>query len=245
MITTAKLGKQFGEHWALRDLDFTVDQGECLCLLGRNGAGKTTLIRMLTCQLSPTVGKAQVCGFDVKDRSIELRKRIGVMPESTALLDGLTGENYLHFVGRIHGLSEAAISSRVVELSKLFDMELSSPKHISQYSFGMKKKLSLGAAILHSPQVLFLDEPFEGLDPVSSAAIHDLLKYLHNSGITILMTSHVLNTAERLCTRFIIIHQGAIISDQGAAAIGGQSETLENHFLGMVGRHEFGALSWI
>lgn len=244
MIQVQALGKQFGARWALHDLAFQVPRGSFLGVLGRNGAGKTTLVRLLTGQLSPDAGSAQVAGFDVAKRPLELRRRMGVMPEADALLEGLSGLQYLGFLGRLHGLPVGELEARIRELGGLLDMDFDTGR-IAEYSFGMKKKTALAAALLHGPEVLFLDEPFEGLDPVTSVALQELLRDLHARGMTILLTSHHLGLAERLCDRFLLVDEGRILAHGSPSELMETGETLESLFLRLVGRKTTGRLTWM
>lgn len=245
MIHVNDLEKRFGDVPALMDVNFEVQAGEFLGLLGRNGAGKTTMVRILTGQLSPTRGDVLIQGLKVTDRPIELRKLIGVMPEPSALLDGLTGNQYLHFVGQIHGLELGTLRERIRELGDLLEMDFHQPVRIADYSYGMKKKVALSASLLHAPSLLFLDEPFEGLDPVTSTTLQGLLVSLHGHGTTILMTSHMLGMAERLCTRFLIIDKGRKVADGSNQDLLSGAEDLEGLFLRIVGKSKAGALSWM
>ena len=244
MIQVEGLGKRFNERWALQSLDFRVAKGAFLGVLGRNGAGKTTLVRLLTGQLSPDVGTARIAGMGVAKRPLELRRRMGVMPEADALLEGLTGFQYLGFVGRLHGLSLNELESRIRELGALLDMDFAAAR-ISEYSFGMNKKTALAASLLHGPELLFLDEPFEGLDPVTSASLQGLLADLNARGTTIVLTSHQLGLAERLCDHFLVMDQGRILAHGPAEKLLDREEDLEGLFLRLVGRKESGKLSWM
>lgn len=245
MIQVKNLEKVYGEIPALSDIHFEVQPGEFLGLLGRNGAGKTTMVRILTGQLAPTRGDIYIQGLKVTDRPIALRKVVGVMPEPSALLDGLTGNQYLHFVGQIHGLDPRTLRERIRELGDLLEMDFLQPVRIADYSYGMKKKVALSASLIHAPRLLFLDEPFEGLDPVSSAMLQGLLGSLHEHGTTILMTSHLLGMAERLCTRFVIIDQGRKVADGSSQDLLSGAEDLEDLFLRIVGKSKAGALTWM
>lgn len=245
MIEVEAAGRCFEGTWALRDVSFRVSPGAFLGILGRNGAGKTTLVRLLTGQLRPTEGRLRVAGLDVATRPLVLRRRMGVMPDATALLDRLGGDGYLRFVGRIHGLEPEVLEARIRELACLLDMDFSDGKAICDYSFGMRKKTALAAALLHGPELLFLDEPFEGLDPVSSATVAELLAILHAKGTTILLTSHLLGRAERLCDRFLVVDEGRILADGPASELLKGEDDLEGLFLRLVGRGTQGRLTWM
>ena len=245
MIQVKDLGKQYGDQWAVKEIQFGVQPGEFLGILGRNGAGKTTLVRMLTGQLRPTQGEICILGLPVTNRPLDLRKAIGVMPEPTALLDGLTGNQYLQFVGQIHGLEPKVLKERIRELGTLLEIDFHLGVRIGDYSYGMKKKVALSAALLHAPKVVFLDEPFEGLDPVCSDTLKSLLGSLHAHGTTLVMTSHLLGIAEQLCTRFLVIDQGKKIADGGTVSLLQDAKDLESLFLHLVGKPKPGGLSWM
>jgi ABC-2 type transport system ATP-binding protein len=245
MLHVQGLGRRFGEQWAVRDASFQVEHGAFLGVLGRNGAGKTTLVRLLTGQLSPTEGSLEILGFKGTQRTRALRQRISVMPEPSALLDQLTGEQYLSFAGQIHGLAPDLLADRMRELGELLELDFGQNTRIADYSHGMKKKVALASALLHGPELLFLDEPFEGLDPVSADALRILLESLRDHGMTVVMTSHLLGMAEKLCTRFLVVDKGRIVADGSAEALFRGIGDLEQFFLRQVGRSKIGALSWV
>ena len=247
MIHTAGLGKRFGEKWALRGLDLHVAAGEFLGVLGRNGAGKTTLVRLLTGEMRPTEGTVAVAGMDPAQVSPALRRLAGVMPENRAMLEDLGGAQYLQVVGRFHGLSRSVLDGRVRELQDLLQVDFHAPCPIRDYSYGMKKKLALSAALLHGPKLVFLDEPFEGLDPSVVQTLLALLDQLRAQGITLVMTSHQLSLAERLCTRVLLVEEGRSLLDGPAQEVLGPDEDLEGLFLRLVGTGARirGGLSWI
>ena len=203
--------KQYGEHRAVDHLDLVVPAGEFFGFLGPNGAGKTTTIRMLTGLLRPDGGEVEVAGVDVAQDPIGVKARIGVLPEEPVLYERLTGREMLWFAGRLHGLAADVVEDRSRDLLRL--MGLSDPdadKLVVDCSLGMRKKIGLAAALLHRPRVLFLDEPFNGIDAVTSRAIYEVLREAVRGGMTVFFTSHVLEVAETLCTRLAIIHQGRI-----------------------------------
>jgi len=245
VIQAENLGRRYGEHWALRGASFCAEPGIFAGVLGRNGAGKTTLVRLLTGQLAPTEGRAAVMGLDASKRDPALRRAMGVMPDTNSLLDNLTGAQYLGFAGRIHGLDGELVSARVEELGDLLEMDFRAGRVISEYSFGMKKKTALAAALLHGPSILFLDEPFEGLDPLGAAMVHDLLVSLHGRGMTIFMTSHLPERAEQLCDRILIVEEGCIAVDAAREELLADGRPLIEHFLERAGRERAGALSWM
>jgi ABC-2 type transport system ATP-binding protein len=246
MIQAQGLGKRFEEKWALKDLDLAVAPGEFLGVLGRNGAGKTTLLRLLTGQMRATAGTLRVAGFDPGAVPPGLRRLVGVMPEEGALLEDLGGAQYLHFAGRLHGLDQAILDGRIRELQDHLQVDFHTPCPIRDYSYGMKKKLAFATALLHGPSLLFLDEPFEGLDPSVVRSLLELLAQLRDRGATIVLTSHQLSLAERLCTRVLLVEEGRVLLDGPAAEVLGPEENLEALFLRLVGRRaEAGRLSWM
>lgn len=246
MIETRGLGKRFQKHWALRGVDLAVRPGDFLGVLGRNGAGKTTLVRLLTGQMRASEGTVRIAGLDPGAAPLGLRRLVGVMPEEGALLEDLGGAQYLHFVGRLHGLARETLAARVRELQDCLQVDFHAPGPIRDYSYGMKKKLAFSAALLHGPELLFLDEPFEGLDPSVVRTLLDLLGGLSRQGVTIVMTSHQLTLAERLCTRIVLVEEGRVLLEGPAAEALGPDEDLEGLFLRLVGRKATtGSLSWM
>jgi ABC-2 type transport system ATP-binding protein len=239
--------KRFGELEAVSRLDLEVPSGTFLGLLGRNGAGKSTLIKMVTGLMRPTEGTIEVLGRSHESDPIGIRSRIGVMPEGTALLDRLTGPQYLRLIGRLHGLEDELIDERRRELFELLELEPGKRTLIADYSYGMQKKTALCAALLHGPELLLLDEPFEGIDPVTTRTIKDLLLGLNEKGTTLLLTSHALDLVERLCPKLALIHHGALVGHGSLDELReqhGDSESLETLFLKMLGSEKSGQLSW-
>jgi ABC-2 type transport system ATP-binding protein len=245
MIVAEALGKAYGERWALREASFSVPPGAFLAVLGRNGAGKTTLVRLLTGQLRPDAGRARIAGLDVASRPLPLRKRLGVMPEDGALLEDLTGRHYLEVVGCLHGLERGTLEARIEELSTVLEVDFARPAAIRDYSTGMRKKLAFASALLHRPEALFLDEPFEGLDPAAAATLTGLLERLRNAGMTLVMTSHQLERAERLATHVLLLDGGRVVLDGSAHTLLQGGESLESLFLRHVSPKAEPCLSWI
>jgi ABC-2 type transport system ATP-binding protein len=212
-IETDGLTRYFNGSCAVERIDLRVDRGTFYGFLGPNGAGKSTTIKMLTGLLAPTAGRISVLGHDVLDSraALEAKKRIGVVPESLALFDNLTGPEYLTFVGRIHLLPRDTIRARAAELFDVLGLAGAETKLTLEYSHGMRKKLSLAAALLPNPDLLFLDEPFEGVDAVTARVIRDLLAGFVARGSTVFLTSHVLEIVERLCTHVGIIVRGRLV----------------------------------
>lgn len=237
--------KRFGDKLAVDDLSLTIGEGEFVGLLGRNGAGKSTTIKMATGLLDVTSGSITVLGLDIATKSLEARRLMGVMPEDMALLELLTGPQYLRFVGRMYGLEEDVIDRRARELFDTLDLNPGPRTLVTDYSFGMKKKLALCSALLHAPKLVFLDEPFEGIDAITNRTIKDILLSLQQKGVTLVLTSHILEVVERLCPRIAIIDEGKLKAFGTHDELGRGAGTLESLFVGLVGGEQKGSLSWL
>src|ERR1043166_1983888 len=211
-VETSALVRRFGDFVAVDNLNLTVRRGSFFGFLGPNGAGKSTTIKMLTGLLAPTSGSIRVLNRDLQQEPLEVKRRIGVVPEDLNLFERLTGAEMLAFTGRMYGLQKTEIAQRAPELLDLMELRNEPKKLIVEYSHGMKKKLSLACALIHRPEVLFLDEPFEGVDAIASRTLKDLLSRLTARGLTVFLTSHVLEIVERLCTDIAIISQGKLLA---------------------------------
>lgn len=211
-IEAINLVRQFDKKLAVNNVSFRVDQGEFFGFLGPNGAGKSTTIKMLVGLLRPTEGSAKICGIDMWQQPKRAKQLIGVLPEGMNLYDRLTGREFVRFAGAMYGLSKPQAEERCEELLELLDLSKDGDKMVIDYSQGMRKKTALASAIIHAPRVLFLDEPFEGVDAISGSAIRDILQQLRNSGTTIFFSSHILEVVERLCTKLAVISQGQIVA---------------------------------
>ncbi len=246
-VETFDLVRRFGDFAAVDHIDLKVNRGSFFGFLGPNGAGKSTTIKMLTGLLGPTSGKIRVLGRDIETEPLAVKRRIGVVPEDLNLFERLTGAEMLAFTGRMYGLQKSEIAERAPELLSLMDLQDEPKKLIVEYSHGMKKKLSLACALIHRPEILFLDEPFEGVDAIASRTLKDLLTKLTARGLTVFLTSHVLEIVERLCSDIAIISQGKLlasgslqelrkgiqIADDGRRE--GQPMSLEDYFIHVVG----------
>lgn len=211
-VETINLVRQFGDFVAVDNLNLTIRRGGFFGFLGPNGAGKSTTIKMLTGLLAPTSGRVRVLGRDIATEPLEVKRRIGVVPEDLNLFERLTGAEMLSFTGRMYGLGKTEITERSPELLDLMELRDEPKKLIVEYSHGMKKKLSLACALIHRPEILFLDEPFEGVDAIASRTLKDLLSRLTARGLTVFLTSHVLEIVERLCSDIAIISQGKLLA---------------------------------
>src|SRR5450631_1508940 len=231
-IETRGLTRLFGDFRAVDAIDLQVERGTFYGFLGPNGAGKSTTIKMLTGLLAPTNGQMLVLGKNMLDtrEALEAKSRVGVIPEDLALFDNLTAREYLTFVGRMYLVPRETIRSRTDELLELLGLANEEKKLSLEYSHGMQKKLALAAALLPNPDLLFLDEPFEGVDAVTSRVIRDLLTGYVARGSTVFLTSHILEIVEKLCTHVGIIVKGVVVEQASLEEIrhGG---TLEERFL--------------
>lgn len=211
-IETRQLNRHFGDFQAVNNLDLKVPQGAFFGFLGPNGAGKSTTIKMLTGLLQPSSGEIRLLGQDIWKAPEKVKRQIGVVPEKLHLFERLTASEYLEFVGAMYGLDEVMILQRSGELLALMELDERRDRLIADFSHGMKKKLALAAALIHNPRLLFLDEPFEGVDAVSARILRDLLLDLTARNVTIFLTSHILEIVEKLCDHLAIIHRGRLIA---------------------------------
>ncbi|MAF67303.1 MAG: multidrug ABC transporter ATP-binding protein [Planctomycetes bacterium] len=247
-IETNALSRSFGTSRAVESVDLRVEAGSFYGFLGPNGAGKSTTIKMLTGLLEPTSGRMEVLGQDprVPSQALEMKSRIGVVPEDLALFDNLTAREYLIFVGRMHSMPGDLLRKRIDELLGLLSLQDEEAKLTIEYSHGMKKKLALAGALLPDPDLLFLDEPFEGVDAIASRTIRHILTTFVERGSTVFLTSHVLEIVERVCDHVGIIVGGELVEQTALAALG-SGGSLEERFLEVVGA-DAGAqnhLSWL
>ncbi len=243
-IDTIALTRRFDDFTAVDHVNLRVDAGQFFGFLGPNGAGKSTTIKMLTGLLAPTSGTISILGEELQANSAEIKRQIGVVPEGMALFGRLTAGEYLQFVGRMYGLDRATTLNRTRELLDFMQLADDEKKLIADFSHGMQKKLALAAAVIHGPKVLFLDEPFEGVDAVAAGTLKAMLQRMIARGATIFLTSHVLEIVERLCTHIAIIHRGQLVAQgslddlrtvQGGSGPGAERRSLEEIFLEIVG----------
>ncbi len=235
-IETQELSRFFDDFCAVDRINLQVEQGTFYGFLGPNGAGKSTTIKMLTGLLAPSDGQISVLGKDPLNptEALEVKRRVGVVPEDLALFDNLTAREYLTFVGRMYLLERDTIRSRIDDLLGVMRLEDEEKKITLEYSHGMKKKLALAAALLPNPDLLFLDEPFEGVDAVTSRVLRDMLVGYVSRGSTVFLTSHVLDIVEKLCTHVGIIAEGKLV-DQASLEDLRRGSSLEDRFLEKVG----------
>jgi ABC-2 type transport system ATP-binding protein len=211
-ISTQGLTRRFGELLAVDGVNLQVSPGQFFGFLGPNGAGKSTTIKMLTGLLAPSAGRIEILGLDLERNSVEVKRQIGVVPEGMALFGRLTGSEFLNFAGRMYGLDREVAAKRTVELLDFMQLADQPKKMVTDYSHGMQKKLAMAAAVIHGPKVLFLDEPFEGVDAIAAGTLKTMLQGMIARGATIFLTSHVLEIVERLCSHVAIIQKGRLVA---------------------------------
>lgn len=238
-IEAIELTRHFQEKVAVDRLSLSVAEGEFFGFLGPNGAGKSTTINMLVGLLRPTSGSARIGGVDIWREPLVAKRLIGVLPEGLNLYQRLSAREFVRFVGTMYGLPQTAVIQRTEELLSLFDLQSDADKFIIDYSHGMRKKTALAAALIHGPRVLFLDEPFEGVDAISGRIIREVLQQLRQTGTTIFFSSHILEVVERLCTRVGVIANGRLVAEGTISELRNQAQrgeaTLEELFLRAVG----------
>jgi ABC-2 type transport system ATP-binding protein len=245
-IAVRDLRKVYGGKAAVDGLTLAVPRGCFFGFLGPNGAGKTTTIRMLMGLAPATSGSIEVLGLPMPEQALEVKRRIGVVPEESILFDRLTGREHLEFAGRMWGLERRVAIERAGELLELFELAGDARKLIAEYSKGMRKRLTMAAALIHRPELFLMDEPFEGVDAVGARLMKDLLAGQVRQGATVFLTSHVLEVIERLCERVAIIHEGTLVMESSMAELRAGAETLEDAFVRLVGaQHRAEKLDWL
>jgi ABC-2 type transport system ATP-binding protein len=245
-IAVRELRKVFGTRAAVDGLTLAVPRGVFFGFLGPNGAGKTTTIRMLMGLAPPTSGSISILGLALPDEAMEIKQKIGLVPDESLLFDHLTGFEYLEFVGRMYRLPLPVARERARELMSLFELDTHGRKMIADYSKGMRKRTAMAASLIHRPELFLMDEPFEGVDAVGARLMKNILLDQVRRGATIFLTSHVLEVVERLCDRVGIIHEGRLIVEGAIADLRSGSETLEDIFVRLVGASGSGeALQWL
>lgn len=242
MISCRNLTRRFGDFTAVDRLTLDVPAGAICAFLGPNGAGKSTTVKMLTGLLPPSSGEVEVCGLDVRAKPLELKRRIGVLPEDLGLFDDLTVEEHLLLTGAVYGLNRRATRARTDQLLRAFSLVDGRHTFAASCSHGMRKKTAFAMALLPNPQVLFLDEPFEAIDPVTSKIMRDLLESIARRGVTVFLTSHILAMVERIATQFLMIRQGRVVWDAPAGEL---PQSLEQHYFDLVETPPVEELEWL
>ncbi len=246
-IALRHLTKRFGQKLAVNDFSLDIPQGSMFGLVGPNGAGKTTLLSMLTGILQPDHGEAWVRGVNVWHDPVGAKAVMGVLPDGLRQFDRLTGPELLRYTGLLRGLTEEEVAERSAGLIRVLGLEEAGNSLIVDYSAGMKKKISLAAALIHNPKIVILDEPFEAVDPVSSATIRKVLAQIVARGGTVVLSSHVMELVERLCDHVAVIHRGQLVASGTVAEVAG-GESLQQRFVELVGGEQSGdeeSLAWL
>jgi ABC-2 type transport system ATP-binding protein len=233
-LAVDRLTKRFGDRVAFQDISFEVGYGEVFGFLGPNGAGKTTTLGMVTGLLRPDAGLVMIDGIEVWRDPVAAKRRIGVLPEDLRLFDRLTGAELLTYNGLLRGMAPPVVEARARELLEVLGLADAAGTLVVDYSHGMRKKIALAAALLHAPRVLFLDEPFEAIDPVSARTIRGLLERYTAGGATVVFSSHVMELVERLCDRVGIMHLGRLIAEGPTDQVRA-GRSLEDAFVELVG----------
>jgi ABC-2 type transport system ATP-binding protein len=245
-VAVRGLVKRYDDKVAVAGINLDVPHGCFYGLVGPNGAGKTTTIRMMTGLLRPDGGQVWIEGTDAWVDATATKARIGVLPDEFQLFDRLTGTELLEYCGLLRGMPADVVARRTAELLSVLDLTDAGRTLVVDYSTGMRKKIGLACALLHGPDVLFLDEPFESVDPVSTRTIRTVLERFTESGRTVLFSSHVMEVVERICDRVAIVHRGQVIAEGTVDELRG-GRRLEDVFVDLVGAHDAGAdsLSWL
>lgn len=219
MLEARGLTKRYGGTLAVNEVSFVVKPGVVSGYLGPNGSGKTTTVKMLTGLLDPTLGYIYYNGRNIKDDLIEYKRRLGYVPEEPFLYPFLTGPEYLQLTGRLRSMPERLLSEKIDGFMQLFGLQDSRYSAISSYSKGMRQKILISAALLHDPELIIFDEPLSGLDITSALVFRSLVQLLARQGKTILFSSHVLETVEKICSTVIILHKGNVVADNSVEGL--------------------------
>jgi ABC-2 type transport system ATP-binding protein len=244
-VVIRQLRKSFGLNLAVRNIDLDIPRGSFFGLVGPNGAGKSTTMKMCVCLLKPDAGQVWVDGINIWSDPQEAKRRIGALPDDLPMFERLTAPELLNFLGLFRGLDPDDVSGRAHDLLEVLGLDDAGRTLIADYSTGMRKKIGLATALLHSPRVVFLDEPFESVDPVSAKVIADVLTDYRSRGGTVILSSHVMDTVERLCDHVALIHQGQVqLAGSIGEVLGGRR--LEDVFISAVGAADSPhALGWL
>jgi ABC-2 type transport system ATP-binding protein len=246
-LQLAGLLKRFGETTAVDHVDLTVPRGSFFGLVGPNGAGKTTSLSMAVGLLRPDGGSARIFGVDVWADPVEAKRLIGVLPDGMALPERLTGRELLTYLGQLRGLDRATVAQRTQELLEVLELDEAERTVVIDYSAGMRKKITLATALLHTPRLLVLDEPFEAIDPVSAATIRAILRRFVDAGGSVVISSHVMALVEQLCDRVGVIARGRLVASGTLDQVRGDDGSLDDAFVRLVGARvdPTGGLAWL
>jgi len=242
MISCRNLTRRFGDFTAVKDLTLEIPAGAICAFLGPNGAGKSTTVKMLTGLLAPTSGQAEVCGLDVAANPLEIKRRIGVLPEDLGLFDDLTVEEHLLLTGAVYGVDRKQTRARTDQLLHALSLEHGRHTFAASCSHGMRKKTAFAMALLPNPRVLFLDEPFEAIDPVTAKIMRELLASVARHGVTVFLTSHILSMVERIASQIVMIRKGSMVWNSTVAEL---PQSLEDHYFDLVESPVVEELEWL
>jgi ABC-2 type transport system ATP-binding protein len=242
VISCHNLTRRFGEFTAVENLSLEIPKGSICAFMGPNGAGKSTTVNMLTGLLAPSSGDATVAGLSITTGGVELKRRIGVLPANLGLFEDLTVVEHLELTGEIYGLNRDETRNRANQLLRVLDLEHGRDVFASRCSSGMRKKTALAMALIHNPPVLFLDEPLEAVDPMTSRTIIELLSRIAGRGTTVFLTSHILSAIERMATQFIVIRGGRVVWNSTAAEL---DRPLEELYFDLVGYPPLEEVAWL
>ena len=244
-ISISNLRKAYGSKVAVADLSLHVAPGEILGFLGPNGAGKSTTVKVLTGLLTPDAGSASICGFDVVQQPLEAKRRLGYIPEAPAMYETLTAAEYLDLIGSLYHLDAHTRETRASELLELFGIAAERDKRLSEFSKGMKQKVVISSALIHRPDVLILDEPFDGLDANTAMVVKELLRKFAEQGKVVLFCSHILEVVERMCSRIVVIDKGRLVAEGTSRKICDMTDTssLDEAFARLTGVRDPGKVT--
>jgi ABC-2 type transport system ATP-binding protein len=245
VLSIQGLVKRFGDTIAVAGIDLSVDAGSFYGIVGPNGAGKTTTLSMVTGLLRPDAGRVVVHGVDVWSDPVSAKRNMGVLPDRLRLFDRLTGAQLLFYSGTLRGLSDETVRARTADLAGAFGFEDALDRLVTDYSAGMSKKIALAAAMIHSPRLLILDEPFESVDPVSAANVTQILRSYVDAGGTVVVSSHSMDLIQRICDHVAVVVNGAILDSGIMASVRGE-KTLEERFVELAGgRTSVEGMAWL
>ena len=239
MVEVKNLKKRYGDKQAVDGVSFSVEKGEIFGILGPNGAGKTTTLSMATGLMRPDAGSIQIHGVDVWKNLVEAKRLVGVLSDGVRLFDRLTGTQLVTYAGLLSGMTREVVAERTADLLQLLDLDTAGGTLVVDYSAGMTKKIALACALVHAPSLLVLDEPFESVDPVSSANIRDILDGFVKTGGTVIVSSHAMDLVQRMCDHVAIIAQGRVLASGTTEEVRAGS-TLEDRFVDLVGGRRHG-----
>jgi ABC-2 type transport system ATP-binding protein len=242
MISCRNLTRHFGQFTAVDRLTLEVAAGSICAFLGPNGAGKSTTVKMMTGLLAPSSGEIRVCGLDATANPLALKRRIGVLPEDLGLFDDLTVEEHLLLTGDVYGVPRAETRVRCAQLLHALSLEHGRHTFAASCSHGMRKKTAFAMALLPNPQVLFLDEPFEAIDPVTAKIMRELLQSIARHGVTVFLTSHILSMVERVAHQIVMIRKGIMVWNSSVADL---PQALEDHYFDLVETPVVEELEWL